>query len=116
MESATVRRPPPLPGLIQLGLIGLLLVLAVLAWKLTDVQMAFPSILLALAIMVVLGAGVRNLIIVLGVANWVLFARVPYYQAYPGFWGWVVVVYLFTLGLEMTVLLAGRPPQDKQVS
>ena len=40
MESATVRRPPPLPGLIQLGLIGLLLVLAVLAWKLTDVQMA----------------------------------------------------------------------------
>jgi len=40
VESATVRRPPPLPGLIQLGLIGLLLVLAVLAWKLTDVQMA----------------------------------------------------------------------------
>ena len=40
MESATVRRPPPLPGLIQLGLIGLLLALAVLAWKLTDVQMA----------------------------------------------------------------------------
>ena len=40
MESATVRRPPLLPGLIQLGLIGLLLVLAVLAWKLTDVQMA----------------------------------------------------------------------------
>jgi predicted metal-binding membrane protein len=39
LESATVRRPPPLPGLIQLGLIGLLLVLAVVAWKLTDVQM-----------------------------------------------------------------------------
>jgi predicted metal-binding membrane protein len=40
LESATVRRPPPLPGLIQLGLIGLLLVLAVVAWKVTDVQMA----------------------------------------------------------------------------
>ena len=40
MESATVRRPPPLPGLIQLGLIGLLFLLAVVAWKLTDVQMA----------------------------------------------------------------------------
>jgi len=39
LESATVRRPPQLPGLIQLGLIGLLLVLAVVAWKLTDVQM-----------------------------------------------------------------------------
>jgi predicted metal-binding membrane protein len=39
LESATVRRPPPLPGLIQLGLIGLLLVLAVVAWKLIDVQM-----------------------------------------------------------------------------
>jgi predicted metal-binding membrane protein len=40
VESATVRRPPPLPGLIQLGLIGLLLLLALVAWKLTDVQMA----------------------------------------------------------------------------
>ena len=47
-----------------------------LIMRLTDVQMAFPSILLALSIMVVLGAGVRNLIVVLGVANWVLFARV----------------------------------------
>jgi len=44
--------------------------------RLADVQMAFPPILLALAVMVVLGAGLVNLILVLGVANWVLFARV----------------------------------------
>ena len=47
-----------------------------LIMRVADVQMAFPSILLALAIMVVLGAGLFNLILVLGVANWVLFARV----------------------------------------
>jgi predicted metal-binding membrane protein len=39
VESATLRRAPPLPGLIQLGLIGLLLVLAAIAWALTDQQM-----------------------------------------------------------------------------
>jgi predicted metal-binding membrane protein len=40
MESATIRRAPPLPGLIQLGLIGLLIVLAAVAWAITDDQMA----------------------------------------------------------------------------
>jgi predicted metal-binding membrane protein len=40
MESATIRRAPPLPGLIQLGLIGLLLALAALAWAVTSDQMA----------------------------------------------------------------------------
>ena len=40
MESATLqRRPPPLPALIQLGLVGLLLVAAVIAWALTNSQM-----------------------------------------------------------------------------
>ncbi len=39
MESASIRRAPPLPGLIQLGLIGLLLVLAGVAWIVTDNQM-----------------------------------------------------------------------------
>jgi peptide/nickel transport system permease protein len=47
-----------------------------LIMRVADVQMAFPPILLALAIMVVLGAGLVNLVIVLAVANWVLFARV----------------------------------------
>jgi predicted metal-binding membrane protein len=36
MESATIRRVPRLPGLIQLGLIGLLVILAAVAWALTD--------------------------------------------------------------------------------
>jgi predicted metal-binding membrane protein len=39
MESATIRRAPPLPGLIQLGLIGLLVALAAVAWVLTDSRM-----------------------------------------------------------------------------
>jgi predicted metal-binding membrane protein len=40
MESASIRRAPPLPGLIQLGLIGLLFVLAAVAWIVTDNQMS----------------------------------------------------------------------------
>jgi predicted metal-binding membrane protein len=39
MESATLRRPPPLPGLIQFGLIALLFTLAAVAWLVTDGQM-----------------------------------------------------------------------------
>jgi pentapeptide MXKDX repeat protein len=40
VESATIRRAPPLPGLIQLGLIGLLIVLAAVAWAVTNDQMS----------------------------------------------------------------------------
>ena len=40
IESATIRRAPPLPGLVQLGLIVLLLTLAAVAWMITDDQMA----------------------------------------------------------------------------
>jgi predicted metal-binding membrane protein len=40
MESAAIRRAPPLPGLIQLGLIGLLLALAGVAWIVTGDQMS----------------------------------------------------------------------------
>ncbi len=39
MESAALRRAPPLPGVIQLGLIGLLVVLAAIAWAVTNQQM-----------------------------------------------------------------------------
>ncbi len=44
--------------------------------RLVDIQMAFPSILLALAVMVILGSGFRNLVLVLGVTSWVFFARI----------------------------------------
>jgi peptide/nickel transport system permease protein len=47
-----------------------------LLMRIADIQMAFPSILLALAVMVVLGASLVNLILVLGIGNWVIFARV----------------------------------------
>jgi predicted metal-binding membrane protein len=40
MESATLRRPPALPAAIQLGLIGLLVVLAAVAWAATDDRMS----------------------------------------------------------------------------
>ena len=39
MESASIRRAPPLPGLIQAGLLALLLTLAAVAWLVTDNQM-----------------------------------------------------------------------------
>jgi predicted metal-binding membrane protein len=40
MESATLRRPPALPAVIQLGLIGLLVALAAVAWAATDDRMS----------------------------------------------------------------------------
>src|SRR3954462_11626268 len=40
MEAGPLRRPPSLAGLIQLGLVGGLLVLAAIAWGLTNEQMA----------------------------------------------------------------------------
>jgi predicted metal-binding membrane protein len=39
MESAAIRRAPPLPALIQLGLVGGLIVLAAIAWAFTDDRM-----------------------------------------------------------------------------
>jgi predicted metal-binding membrane protein len=39
METATLRRAPPLPALIQLGLIGLLIAAAAIAWAVTGDRM-----------------------------------------------------------------------------
>lgn len=44
--------------------------------RIADVQLAFPFILLMLAVLAVIGPGLRNLIIVLGVTGWVTYARV----------------------------------------
>lgn len=44
--------------------------------RLADIQLAFPSILLAILMAAVLGQGVGNVIIVLSISNWVVFARV----------------------------------------
>lgn len=47
-----------------------------LIMRLADVQLAFPFILLAILVLVILGSGVLNLIIILGIGQWVVYARV----------------------------------------
>lgn len=44
--------------------------------RVADVQQAFPFILLAIVVMAVWGPGLLNLILVLGITGWVIFARV----------------------------------------
>ncbi len=44
--------------------------------RLGDIQLAFPFILLAIMFLVVLGPGLMNLILVLGVGQWVTYARI----------------------------------------
>jgi peptide/nickel transport system permease protein len=44
--------------------------------RLADIQLAFPFILLTIMVLVVLGAGVFNLVLVLGVGQWVTYARI----------------------------------------
>ncbi len=44
--------------------------------RLADIQLAFPFILLTIMVLVVLGAGVGNLIIVLAIGQWVTYARI----------------------------------------
>jgi peptide/nickel transport system permease protein len=47
-----------------------------LIMRIADIQLAFPFILLAIAIVAVLGGGLVNVIIVLGVGSWVPYARI----------------------------------------
>ncbi len=44
--------------------------------RIADIQLAFPSMLLALAIVAVLGGGFFKLVMVLGITGWVSFSRV----------------------------------------
>ena len=44
--------------------------------RLGDIQLAFPFILLAIMFLVVLGSGVWNLVLVLGIGQWVTYARI----------------------------------------
>lgn len=44
--------------------------------RLADIQLAFPFILLAIIFMLVLGPGLANLILVLGIGQWVTYARI----------------------------------------
>ena len=47
-----------------------------LCMRLTDTMLAMPFILLALAVIAVLGSSLRNIILVLGITSWVSYARV----------------------------------------
>lgn len=49
--------------------------------RLADTQLAIPGILLALAMVAVLGPSLKNLVIVLGISGWVTYARVARAQA-----------------------------------
>ena len=44
--------------------------------RMADIQLAFPFILLAIMVLVVLGAGVLNLVLVLAIGQWVTYARI----------------------------------------
>lgn len=44
--------------------------------RLGDIQLAFPLILLSIAVIAVLGTSTMNLIIVFGISNWVVYAKV----------------------------------------
>ena len=50
--------------------------------RLAEIQLAVPFILFALAILAVLGPGLRNLILVLGITGWVTYARVVRAQVF----------------------------------
>lgn len=41
-----------------------------------DIQMSFPFLTLAIALVAVLGPGIRNIVIVLGISGWVLYSRI----------------------------------------
>ena len=44
--------------------------------RLADIQLAFPFILLAIMVLVILGPGLVNLVIVLAIGQWVVYARI----------------------------------------
>lgn len=50
--------------------------LDVVIMRLVDIQLGFPGLLLAITLAAVLGRGLGNVILALGVANWTTFARV----------------------------------------
>ena len=51
-------------------------VVDVLIMRLADIQLSFPFILLVIAFIAILGPGLRNVILVLGIVGWATYARV----------------------------------------
>jgi hypothetical protein len=56
-------------------------------------------------ILVLGGSGLRMAFVLL--AGWTLYLWAPYYRQQAGFLIWLLVGYLFTLALDMTLLLVG---------
>ncbi len=54
--------------------------------RIADVQLAFPFILLAITIAGVLGPSLRNVILILAVGGWVIYARLTSSSRRPGVW------------------------------
>lgn len=63
-------------------------------------------------VMVMGGTGIRMAFALLG--GWALHQCVPYYQQQSAFLIWLAVCYLFTLALDITVLLADRPEEESK--
>ncbi len=61
-------------------------------------------------LVLILGGTGMRMFVVLGAA-WLLYEWVPHYREHPGFWIWILVCYLFTLALDLALMLAGRPVQ-----
>jgi hypothetical protein len=85
MQGARVSITVGVATLVLAGLIGVAAGLAAgyfggwldaVLMRLADVQLTFPSILLAIFIASILGPSVVNVVIVLAISNWVTFARV----------------------------------------
>ena len=57
------------------------------AMRLADIQLSLPYLLFVVAIVGVLGPGLRNVVLVFGIAGFPLFARVARGDAAPYFYG-----------------------------
>ncbi|MFG1697640.1 ABC transporter permease [Nonomuraea sp. NPDC049309] len=85
MQGARVSITVGVATLVLAGLIGVAAGIAagyfggwldMVLMRLADIQLTFPSILLAIFIAAILGPSVVNVVIVLSISNWVTFARV----------------------------------------
>jgi hypothetical protein len=65
-------------------------------------------------VMVLGGTGLRMFVVLFG--GLALYTLIPYFQEHQGFWLWVLTTYLFTLALEMTLVLKGRTEANEQRS
>lgn len=85
LQGARVSMIVGVATLVLAGLIGVMIGLVAgffggwldsVLMRIADIQLTFPSILLAIFIAAILGPSVTNVIIVLAISNWVTFARV----------------------------------------